>query len=285
MVGSYRPRLRSYSPILLGYSKLGDYDSAFRVWGLAREKGIELTEAEYTALLSVCVSAGRANGLEEVVEAMKEDVMEFSPETCDLLAGWFTGYGLGALPARVSREAAIAEDGTCAHCGQVLEAVDLPEAERATLLAKVDEIVLQDPERGEKWATLKGWIEKYGKDVDVVIDGANVGYYMMNYSGATAHVNYDQIDWLADHFLAEGKRTVIVLHGRHLMDSMMPPKFRPMIDKWLSKKMLYTVPKRNNDDWFWLYLTAVQGPRTVLVTNDEMRDHHFQMLSQKVFLR
>ena len=39
------------------------------------------------------------------------------------------------------------------------------------------------------------------------------------------------------------------------------------------------------DDWFWLYATLVQGDRTLIVSNDWMRDHHFMMLNQKDFQR
>jgi hypothetical protein len=38
-----------------------------------------------------------------------------------------------------------------------------------------------------------------------------------------------------------------------------------------------------NDDWFWLHAALLK--RSLVVTNDEMRDHHFQMLAQRGFLR
>ena len=43
------------------------------------------------------------------------------------------------------------------------------------------------------------------------------------------------------------------------------------------------VPPLNNDDWYWLYLGVAGGENTWIVTNDEMRDHHFTMLSEGVF--
>ncbi|KAJ1401664.1 hypothetical protein B484DRAFT_300011, partial [Ochromonadaceae sp. CCMP2298] len=36
-----------------------------------------------------------------------------------------------------------------------------------------------------------------------------------------------------------------------------------------------------NDDWFWLY--AAVSLRKRVVTNDEMRDHHFQLLHPRWF--
>jgi mitochondrial ribonuclease P protein 3 len=55
-----------------------------------------------------------------------------------------------------------------------------------------------------------------------------------------------------------------------------------------------------NDDWFWMHAALYCGPApqsgssdddadtnhaTFVVTNDEMRDHHFQMLAQRSFVR
>ena len=41
---------------------------------------------------------------------------------------------------------------------------------------------------------------------------------------------------------------------------------------------LYTTPDGSNDDWYWLYAAVHAGPGCILVTNDELRDHVFQML-------
>eukprot|EP01047_Picozoa_sp_COSAG01_P002952 COSAG01_NODE_83_length_27807_cov_20.014581_13_plen_50_part_00 len=39
-----------------------------------------------------------------------------------------------------------------------------------------------------------------------------------------------------------------------------------------------------NDDWFWLYagvVATITNPNSIIVSNDQMRDHHFNMLSMK----
>ena len=45
-----------------------------------------------------------------------------------------------------------------------------------------------------------------------------------------------------------------------------------------------------NDDWYWMHAALIHGgnpdkPSVLAITNDEMRDHHFQMLAQGSFLR
>lgn len=44
-------------------------------------------------------------------------------------------------------------------------------------------------------------------------------------------------------------------------------------------------PKGSNDDWYWLYGVVRAGEAGVLVSNDEMRDHIFELLRPRFFLR
>ena len=46
---------------------------------------------------------------------------------------------------------------------------------------------------------------------------------------------------------------------------------------------LYEPLRGTNDDWYWLYAAAQTG--AMVVTNDQMRDHDFQMLSPRQFLQ
>eukprot|EP01138_Halocafeteria_seosinensis_P015956 gb/GECG01016284.1/.p1 GENE.gb/GECG01016284.1/~~gb/GECG01016284.1/.p1 ORF type:complete len:743 (+),score=87.13 gb/GECG01016284.1/:1-2229(+) len=55
--------------------------------------------------------------------------------------------------------------------------------------------------------------------------------------------------------------------------------------KWRESGVLYECQRGNNDDWYWLYASLWSGKDCVVVTNDQMRDHHFQMLSPKNFLK
>ena len=62
------------------------------------------------------------------------------------------------------------------------------------------------------------------------------------------------------------------------------------MQRWRDKKVLYTTPPKMNDDWFWLYAgvwSSAQrgGASLVMVSNDQMRDHHMQMLSTRNFLK
>lgn len=120
---------------------------------------------------------------------------------------------------------------------------------------------------------------------DVIIDGANVGYFQQNFAGAPKHTDYRQIDSVVQHFVNLGKKVLLVMHQRHFAKHQIPARFRPILDNWNQHGTLYQTPAGMNDDWFWMHAALVLGPGTLVLTNDEMRDHHFQMLSPRSFLR
>ena len=123
----------------------------------------------------------------------------------------------------------------------------------------------------------------------VVIDGANVGYYQCNYEDAPRHVDYNKIKWIVDHFAKQqqqqGYRVLLCMHERHFKNSMMPKWARGIVNSWDEAQILYRTPGGMNDDWFWMHAALSCGRGTKVVTNDEMRDHHFQMLAPRSFAR
>jgi len=124
---------------------------------------------------------------------------------------------------------------------------------------------------------------RYSYQYDVIIDGANIGFYKQNYIGAPKHVDYLQIDWMLRHLQRIGYKPLVMLHCRHLMPGSVPQEYLPLITSWRDHRLIYETPAKCNDDWFWLYLAVKLQCK--VVTNDEMRDHHFQMLSPRNFAR
>lgn len=115
---------------------------------------------------------------------------------------------------------------------------------------------------------------------DIIVDGANVGYFKQNYQGAPQHVDYQQIDQLLQHLRSIGHSPLLILHCRHVSKYMIPnAECDAIVRRWRVDGCIYATPKGFNDDWFWLYAAVSTGCKAV--TNDEMRDHHFQLLSPK----
>jgi mitochondrial ribonuclease P protein 3 len=146
----------------------------------------------------------------------------------------------------------------------------------------------QQEERIRCWNHLKQYIIRRNQTnpIDIVIDGANVGYYDTNYPGAPKHVCYEQIQSLVQHFMIHEKKSIlVVIHTRHFDKNKVPQTYQPLIQSWIQLGILYKTPHGMNDDWFWFHAVLLSGHQTMIITNDEMRDHQFQMLAPRSFLR
>lgn len=56
-------------------------------------------------------------------------------------------------------------------------------------------------------------------------------------------------------------------------------------NSWKKADIVTTCAPKNNDDWYWLFAAVYTGGGVLVVTNDEMRDHHFSMLRHRSFQR
>mmetsp|Transcript_32936 Transcript_32936/g.104282 ORF Transcript_32936/g.104282 Transcript_32936/m.104282 type:complete len:424 (-) Transcript_32936:89-1360(-) len=127
------------------------------------------------------------------------------------------------------------------------------------------------------------------REFDTIVDGANIGYFRQNFKGAPKHINYHQLDAMLQELRALGRKSLLVLHRRHLAKNLMPEWAEAFIRKWRDQELFYIVEPGNNDDWYWMLAsityTRASPVQMWVVTNDLMRDHHFQMLSQRSFNR
>lgn len=97
--------------------------------------------------------------------------------------------------------------------------------------------------------------------------------------------SYEQIEAMVKHYERQDKRALVVLHKRRTLDAQVPPEHRTMVADWAARGVMFNCQPGNNDDWYWLYAAAKLGGRTLVVSNDEMRDHHFQMIHNRAFAR
>lgn len=70
-------------------------------------------------------------------------------------------------------------------------------------------------------------------------------------------------------------------HRRIKGDKRDVPINKALVDRWNNANVLYATPTGSNDDWYWLY--AAIKFKCLLVSNDEMRDHLFQLLGNDFF--
>ncbi len=149
--------------------------------------------------------------------------------------------------------------------------IDLTESHRADLLAQISAAVEQRlgpgtvnsdnappaaaaeaaPRKRDTtrlWSSFVSWIARSDRvPVDIIVDGANVGYYKQNYAGAPKHIDYFQVDSMVQYLKLMGKRVLLVLHCRHLHPQTLPADCVALTERWKEEGLLYSAPAGCND--------------------------------------
>lgn len=287
----WRVKLRSLSPLIQLACRLGRVDVAKDLRDAASGLELAISEADHVALFE-------ATRDEDQLFEMALDIHAPSRATWDSLTTVLEESGFVA-----TRDTTVSASGVCNACGRVLRSIDLTADERRALLDQIHGLVMNlvtrtedgkpalagvDAEpasasrKAKQWETFRRWIDP--KHFDAVIDGANVGFHS---NGMSDVVDFRHIDLVLRHCLNIGKRALIVLHARHLADERVNAaghEARDIVKSWRRGGHLYSCSVGNNDDWYWLFAAVKGGENAILVSNDEMRDHHFGMVSRRPFL-
>eukprot|EP01012_Entosiphon_sulcatum_P030831 TRINITY_DN3828_c0_g1_i1.p1 TRINITY_DN3828_c0_g1~~TRINITY_DN3828_c0_g1_i1.p1 ORF type:complete len:574 (+),score=101.65 TRINITY_DN3828_c0_g1_i1:32-1723(+) len=247
------PKRRTFSPIFEACTALGAVEPAFRAYAQVQAAERELTEFEFQQLVRVAARAHDAVRLHHVLVHMRDALPSISPATVDALAEWFSA----ANGMRLERGVEIDDCGHCPSCKSSLRPADLTPAEREKLLSDIRTLP-----RTQKT-----------KVKSLTVGGVSV--------------RHEVIDRVARHFEEQGERVLLVLHERHVTDGELPASAVPIVARWREKGLLYATPKGLNDDFCWLYAAVWSTgiAKAKVITRDQMRDHHFQLLSHKSFTR
>ncbi|KAI3887205.1 hypothetical protein MKW92_053679 [Papaver armeniacum] len=127
---------------------------------------------------------------------------------------------------------------------------------------------------------LQKWLDYYGP-FEAVVDGANVGLFTQK-SFSVSKVNAI-VNGIRQRLPSKKLPLIIVHHKRIEGGKMEEPANKKIIEKWKNADAIFATPTGSNDDWYWLY--AAIKFKCLLVTNDEMRDHIFQLLGNDFFPR
>ncbi|XP_073018264.1 proteinaceous RNase P 1, chloroplastic/mitochondrial-like isoform X1 [Primulina eburnea] len=300
------PRLRSYGPALTIFCNNGDVEKAFMVEEHMLEHNVNPEEPELEALLKVSVEAGKSEKVYHVLHKLRTSVRQVSPATANLIERWFkskvaskvgkrkwdrekivraienTGGGwhgkgwLGKGKWTVCRSP-VDSDGSCKSCSERLVTIDLDPEETEKFAQSVASIAMQR-EKNSSFQKFQNWLDYYGP-FEAVVDGANVGL------NSQKRFKPSKVNAVANgirQMLPSRKWPLIILHNRRVAgDKMEGSLNRSFIEKWKNADALFATPTGSNDDWYWLY--AAIKFKCLLVTNDEMRDHLFQLLGNDIF--
>ncbi|XP_065851404.1 proteinaceous RNase P 1, chloroplastic/mitochondrial-like isoform X2 [Euphorbia lathyris] len=298
------PKLRSYGPALSVFCSNGDVDKAFAVEQHMLEHGVSPEEPELEALLQASVEACKGDRVYDLLHKLRASVRKVSPSTAGLVVRWFKSKAASRLgkskwDKRVIKEAIesrgggwhgqgwlgkgkwsisftnVGDDAICRSCGDKLASIDLDPEETENFAKSVASIAIKR-DKDSSFQKFQKWLEYFGP-FEAVIDGANVGLIMQN------RFIPSKINTIANGIrqkLPSKRWPLIVLHNKRVA-GMKDSVNKALVEKWKNADSLYATPTGSNDDWYWLY--AAIKFKCLIVTNDEMRDHTFQLLGNDFF--
>ncbi|KAL5704482.1 ribonuclease P [Ranunculus cassubicifolius] len=302
------PKLRSYDPALFGFCKKGDADKAYEVDEHMVGGGVYPEEAQLAALLEVSARVEKGDKVYETLHRLRASVGEVVESTGGIIEEWFKsraarevgkeswdvekvkegilkggggwhGQGwLGMGEWKVVRTE-MEESGVCCCCGERLACIDIDPLETENFAKKLSRLACQR-EKMSDFVKFQHWLRSEGP-FDAVIDGANVS---LNNAHAFSFFQLNAVVELVREMSPTKRYPLIILHiGRVVSGPANNRNNKKLLDKWRKAGALYVTPKGSNDDWYWIY--AAVSSKCLLVTNDEMRDHLFQLLGRSFFPR
>ncbi|KAM0987076.1 hypothetical protein ACFX19_011399 [Malus domestica] len=294
------PKLRSYDPALFEFCKKGEADRAYEVDAHMVESGVTAEEPEISAWIKASSDSSRGDKVYEMLHRLRTTVRQVSESTYGVVEEWFKSeeaarVGVERWDANKVREGVVRggggwhgqgwlgsgnwrvertqmdEAGICSCCGEKLVSIDI------------------DPKKTENFTTSLSWLAKgrFGEwlqghgPFDAVVDGANVSLINEH------NFSFFLLDTLVNRLcqMSPSKRLpLVILHQNRVTGGpAQNPNNKRLLESWKKSGALYATPVGSNDDWYWLY--AAVNCKCLLVTNDEMRDHLFQLLGTSFFPR
>lgn len=171
------------------------------------------------------------------------------------------------------------ESGVCGCCGEKLVCIDIDPVETENFATSLWNLACQKEVKTD-FIGFQEWLICHGP-FEAVIDGANVGLF-----------NQQDFSFFQLNSIVKGiqrmspskKLPLIVLHSRRVRGGLAEkPSNKKLLESWRRSGALYSTPHGSNDDWYWLYAAVIC--KCLVLTNDEMRDHLFQLLGTSFFPR
>lgn len=311
-MGKYElsPRLRTYGPALFWFCANLEGEKAWAVEEHMISMRVHPEEPELAALLKVSAEMGRGDKVYAYLHKLRTAVRSVSESTAEIIEGWFCGEAasevggvdccLGAIEEVALKNgggwhgqgwigkgkwlvcrAKVDSSGQCGSCREQLATVDIDRAETETFLESVAAMAMEREVRSN-FREFQDWLDKHA-DYEAIVDGANIGLYQQNF--ANGEFSIPQLDAVVKELYdrSQKKRPLVILHNKRFRKLSENASNRKLLQEWLTQGVLYTTPNGSNDDWYWLY--AAVKLKCLLVTNDEMRDHIFELLGSSFFLK
>ena len=277
----HSPRHRTYSPLLNAACKSSKLKLARSVFQdmLASQSSDKFFEDDASIVLEVCsaVSDGedslseseKIEWIEQILRDCSKRSTELpSPRLIEAAKLWFK-----ADPTTIAKP--LDSENRCEKCGSKMKSLEPNEEELALILKQTEDLApIQKPEKLADWERFLAWESRNLSKFDTVVDGANIAHFRSNTTSGNSEPKYNQVDVIMKKLRERGRKPILFFHTTHFKK----PAIRELEMKWKADNCLYVVPHGHNDDIFWLHMSLKMGTRCWLVTNDQMRDHKFEMM-------
>ncbi|KAK9810941.1 hypothetical protein WJX73_010279 [Symbiochloris irregularis] len=301
--GPQTPRLRSFVPALKAFATLRMVDEVFQVDDLIKQHSLDLTEAEFAILLGACAyDTDAARGL-QVLERMGRELTVLSDATLAAAVSFFRSSaalsgGSGAADSLQNDSAAsrswqlqrcavdavgVSVDVPSTSANDCLEAMDLDDSEWGAFAEGISAVAMERERAPDDFRTFMAWLKEHGP-FHVIIDGANVALFGQNFDHGG--FSFTQIKAVLAHLRSQHPdlRPLVLLHkGRTQAPVARQPENQKLLQQLEEDHEIYLAPYGSNDDWYWIYAAVIAEKQGLLMSNDEMRDHIFQLLAPKYF--
>ncbi|KAG9444004.1 hypothetical protein H6P81_015344 [Aristolochia fimbriata] len=302
------PRLRSYGPALFGFCKKGDADGAYAVEAHMSTLGVSPEEPELAALVKVSADSGKGEKVYQFLHQLRSSVRQVSESTAKILETWFQSHAAAMVGDEKWDQAKVKEgvvkcgggahgigwlgrgkwkvirsvmedDGVCRACGERLVCIDIDPVETENFASSLSRLACEKEVKAD-FTRFQEWLARHGP-FEAVVDGANVSLHdQKNFS-------FRQLNSIVNGIRQRSqtkKLPLVILHSRRVKGGPADhPNNKKLLEKWRMAGALYATPPGSNDDWYWLF--AAVSNKCLLVTNDKMRDHLFELLGKSFFPR
>lgn len=291
------PRLRSFTPALVGFAEQGDFSSASEVDAAIAACSLDLTESEFARLMQAAALSASWEEGRLVLLRMGRELTTLQRRTLDLIAAFFESQQAqqAFAPGERSESQALRwEVGEChvdehgvvtPACRGRMRPVDLDAQEWVAFREGIASLAETQEKRPNEFRKFLEWLERNGP-FGAVVDGANVALFGQNFE--SGGFTFGQIRAVRDHLREQHpdlKPLVILHNGRTRAPQAQRPEAQQLLQEMKDAGEFFASPTGSNDDWYWIYASVAAGERGLLVSNDEMRDHIFQLLAPKFFMK
>ena len=244
-------KYRTYSPLIEYYCKTDNFKMFEFIYLDSRKNEIELMDIDFAYIIKYLYFKKETIKLYKIVEDMSQYIYNINDIFNKIVSN--------------IKEINVDKYGNIDQIEQKLTIYNITDYESSMILSNLEK-------QSNNIKNFKEWVFK--KNFDIIIDGANVGFY--NNKSKTNVINYNQLNQIYNQLKKLNFTPLIILHKRHFDKKKLNSNNKYIIKNWEISECLYKTPIGENDDLYWLYGGILKNIH--IVTNDKLRDHHFEIL-------